>query len=156
MSLRTCHSFIREQLNMARFGFGRHTAKDVGPTEVLPGFRSLVENSPFFALSYTMQAYKQWYTSHHLLCFPNKSVDMGNNNFYKFYISVFQRQGFFIILNLCQSSNTSCWFLEKQNANTFGLYSILKLSSFIWKYKFIERFKFWMKLCFYDRHLARF
>lgn len=44
---------------MARFGFGRHTAKDVGPTEVLPGFRSLVENSPFFALSYTMQAYKQ-------------------------------------------------------------------------------------------------
>lgn len=131
MSLRTCHSFIREQLNMAHFGFGRRTAKDVGPTEVLPeGFRWFVENSPFFALSYTMQAYKQWYTSHHLLCFPNKSVDVGNNNFSKFYVSLFQRQGFFIILNLCQYSNTS-WFLEKQNGNTFGLYSILKLSSFI-------------------------
>lgn len=75
------------------------------------------------------------YKSHHLLCFPNKikGVDLGNNNFSKFYISVFQRWGFFSILSLCQSSNTSCWFLEKQNGNTFGLQSMLKFSSFISK-----------------------
>lgn len=66
-----------------------------------------------------------------IICFVSQaSVDLGNN-FSSFYKSVFQRWDFFTILSLCQPSNPSFWFLEKKKGNIFGLYSMLKLSSFI-------------------------